>query len=79
MYRRFEKQRLRSVSLEEADVAEVPSLQLLTSVGMGLEPLLRLRIAFQKSLCEGLRALKNLFLESLRALVTAFYTPVQGK
>ena len=35
---------------------------------------LRLLIAFQKSLREGLRVSKKFFLDALRALVTAFLT-----
>ena len=66
----WEKQSLSRVALEAGD--ETGKLSLLMSVGMELTLLLRLLIAFQQSLWEGLRVAKNLFLDALRALVTTF-------
>ena len=66
----LEKQRLSKVALEAGEETEEPSLSI--SVGMDLAPSVRLLIAFQKSLREGLRALKNSFFDLLSARVTAF-------
>ena len=66
----FEKQKLSSIALEAVDEADVPSLS--KSVGIKLVFSLRLLTAFPKSLVEGLRVLKNLFLDKLSAFVTTF-------
>ena len=66
----LEKQRLSKVALEAGEETDEPSLSI--SVGMDLAPSVRLLIAFQKSLREGLRALKNSFFDLLSARVTAF-------
>ena len=63
----LEKQRLSKVALEAGEETEEPSLSI--SVGMDLAPSVRLLIAFQKSLREGLRAQFGSVLSSILFLL----------